>query len=35
LFLDQTVQNLPLGIREPNNILFAHGPTLLSWAYIA
>lgn len=27
---DQTVQQLPLGLRQANNILFSHGPTLLS-----
>jgi hypothetical protein len=32
--LDQTTQYLPLGIRQPNNILLLHGPTLLGWAYI-
>jgi hypothetical protein len=33
--LDQIVQHFSLSIREPNNILLWHGPTLLGWAYIA
>src|SRR6266436_708978 len=29
--LQQPREHLPLGIREPNNVLLLHGPTLLGW----
>lgn len=34
LLLDQSVQYFPFAIREPNNILLLHDPTLLGWAHI-
>ena len=30
--LNQPIQRLPLRIRQPNNILLLHDPTLLGWA---